>query len=108
MSQMEKRESVMANIGGVSQSGRQLRGVFLCLLALTLGVCTPATFAGAALPPGNSDAKLQPGLSPQVNKLLEDANKAFKGSDLNFALIQLKNAVRLAPQNCEVRAAFGL
>ena len=40
----------MTNTGGGYQSGRQLRAVLLCLLALTLGVCTPATFAGAALP----------------------------------------------------------
>jgi putative PEP-CTERM system TPR-repeat lipoprotein len=104
---MEKWESAMANIGGGSQSGRQLRAVLLCLLALTLGVCTPATFAGAALPPGNTDAKPQPALSPQVTKLLEDANKSFKGGDVNLALIQLKNAVRLAPQNSDLRAALG-
>ena len=98
----------MVNIAKEFQSRRQLRAVLPSVLALMLGVCTPTTFAGAALPPSNSDAKAIPGISPQVAKLLQDSDNALKSGNLNLALILLKNAVRLAPQTGEVRAQLGV
>ena len=87
---------------------RQLRAMVPSVFALILGVCAPTAFAEAVLPPGNSDANLLPGLSPEVSKLVRDAATALKGGNLNLALIELKNAVRLAPQSGSVRAQLGL
>lgn len=43
----------------------------------------------------------------EVSRLLDDADKALKSGNINLALIQLKNAVRLAPANGEARAHLG-
>ena len=97
----------MMNVDRPSRSRRQLRVILPSALALMLGVCAPCTFAQAA-PSANSDTKVLPGMSPQVSKLVQDAATALAGGNLNLALIQLKNAVRLAPQNGAVRAQLGL
>ena len=55
-----------------------------------------ATAAPAALP------------QSQVDRLLADADNAEKSGNLNLALIQLKNAAVLQPDNGEVRARLGL
>jgi Flp pilus assembly protein TadD len=44
----------------------------------------------------------------QTRQLLDSANKALKEGNLNLALIQLKNAVRLAPTDGEARAQLGI
>jgi putative PEP-CTERM system TPR-repeat lipoprotein len=43
-----------------------------------------------------------------VSRLLEDADRALQAGNLNLALIQLKNAVRLAPSDGEARAQLGV
>jgi cellulose synthase operon protein C len=43
----------------------------------------------------------------EVTRFLNEADKALNAGNLNLALIQLKNAVRLAPTNGEVRAHLG-
>ena len=44
----------------------------------------------------------------QVDRLLADADSAEKSGNLNLALIQLKNAAVLQPDNGEIRARLGL
>lgn len=97
----------MVNVGGVLHSRRRLRAIVPSAFALMLGVCTPAAFADAA-PSPNGDTKVLPGLSPEVAKLVQDATAALNSGNLNLALIQLKNAVRAAPNNGDVRAQLGL
>jgi putative PEP-CTERM system TPR-repeat lipoprotein len=46
-------------------------------------------------------------LTPEVRKLLDDADAATKAGNFNLALIQLKNAVRLAPKSGEARGRLG-
>ena len=48
------------------------------------------------------------GLPSDVQKLVSDAQKAASAGNLNLALIQLKNAVRLAPSDGSVRAQLGM
>src|SRR5437016_6299454 len=52
--------------------------------------------------PAPSDA-----MTAQVSKLVTDAESAEKTGNLNLALIQLKNAVQLAPTNGDIRARLG-
>jgi putative PEP-CTERM system TPR-repeat lipoprotein len=75
-------------------------------LFLAAGFCASAASDAFAAPAANSPAALQ--LTPQVSKLLDDADKAMAAGNLNLALIQLKNAVRLAPSNGEVHARLGV
>ena len=75
----------------------------IVLVMLSAGV--PLASATGA-PSANADARSAP-LSPTVMKLLEDVDKALSAGNLSLALIQLKNAVRLAPQNGEIRARLG-
>ena len=70
---------------------------------MLVGVSGSFTTATAA-PSVNADAVP---LDPSIMKLLQDADKAIIAGNLSLALIQLKNAVRLAPQNGEVRARLG-
>jgi putative PEP-CTERM system TPR-repeat lipoprotein len=57
----------------------------------------------AALPAANTVSA--PSLpDSQISKLLQDADAAVKSGNPNLALIHLRNAVRLAPQNGAVRA----
>jgi len=76
-------------------------------LVTVLATSAASTTAYAIVPSASGDASSQP-LDAQVIKLLRDADGALKTGNLNLALIQLKNAVRLAPQNGEVRARLGL
>src|SRR5215467_11073471 len=81
-------------------ASRGLKGASFAIL-FALGVGAPAHFASAALSP-KGDAASAP-LSPTVQKLLEDAGNAIKVRNYDLALIQYKNAVRLAPQNGPIR-----
>ncbi|HXJ02168.1 MAG TPA: hypothetical protein VNH44_13180, partial [Micropepsaceae bacterium] len=96
----------MVSIHSPSRCRCRLRAVLPSALALML-VCAPSGFAVAA-PSANSDTKVLPGVSPAVAKLVQDAEAALKSGNLNLALIQLKNAVRMAPQNGPIRAELGL
>jgi putative PEP-CTERM system TPR-repeat lipoprotein len=81
---------------------RALRGA----LFLAAAFCVSAASDAFAAPAANNPGALQ--LTPQVSKLLDDADKAMAAGNLNLALIQLKNAVRLAPSNGEVHARLGV
>ena len=82
-----------------------LSGSAVLLLSM-LGAGMPVSAALADLPnASNSAAKPA---DPQVAKLLTDADAALKSGNLNLALIQLKNAVRLAPQDGNARMQLGL
>ncbi|HXJ01418.1 MAG TPA: XrtA/PEP-CTERM system TPR-repeat protein PrsT [Micropepsaceae bacterium] len=94
----------MVNVRKQSPTRRQTRAVLPSVLALMLGVCAPMAAQAAA--PSNSGS--QPALPPQITKLLQDADAALKGGNTNLALIQLKNAVRLAPQAGDARAKLGM
>jgi len=75
----------------------------LVVLAAILGVGVPYSAAQAALPAANGlPSPTLP--DSQISKLLQDAENALKAGNMNLALIHLKNAVRLAPQNGAVRA----
>src|SRR6266550_3890722 len=82
-----------------------LSGSAVLLLSM-LGAAMPLSAAYADLPNANSSAAKP--TDPQVAKLLKDADAALKGGNLNLALIQLKNAVRLAPQDGNARAQLGM
>ncbi len=60
---------------------------------------SPATAAA-----GNAS----PAQLSQVERLLADAESAEKTGNLNLALIQLKNAALLQPENGEIRARLGM
>ena len=80
----------------------------LCFLGAVAGVCRSgsAEAAAPAAPPATS-AVIQAPMSSDTRKLLQDAENAQTRGDLGLALIQLKNAVRLAPRNGEIRARLG-
>ena len=82
-----------------------LSGSAVLLLSM-LGAGMPLSAAFADLPKASSSAAKP--TDPQVAKLLKDADAALKGGNLNLALIQLKNAVRLAPQDGNARAQLGM
>ena len=60
-----------------------------------------AAAAGVAATPS-------PGITPEVTRLLEAADHADKEGNIGVALIELKEAVRTAPQNPEVHAQLGI
>jgi putative PEP-CTERM system TPR-repeat lipoprotein len=82
------------------------RSLFLGASLLCVALAINTLPASAVVPPANSGTKVAP-LSPGVDKLLKDAAAALKAGNLDLALIQLRNAVRLAPQNGSVRAQLG-
>jgi putative PEP-CTERM system TPR-repeat lipoprotein len=79
----------------------------LWLLGVAIGVCSLGASVEATAPLANS-ASTQPSLNSDTKRLLQDAENAQTRGDLGLALIQLKNAVRLAPRNGEARAQLGL
>ena len=95
----------MINPRDRSRNSVWLSGSAVLLLSM-LGTGVPLTAAFADLPKANS-SPAKP-TDPQVAKLLKDADAALKSRNLNLALIQLKNAVRLAPQDGNARAQLGL
>src|SRR2546423_14546435 len=76
------------------------------LLVSMLGAGVPLTAIAADLPKASNSAAKP--TDPQVAKLLKDADTALKSGNLNLALIQLKNAVRLAPKDGNARAQLGM
>src|SRR5206468_1602409 len=81
-----------------------LVGAALSLLVVCGG--TGSELAHAAAPAAATDAKASK-LDPNVTKLLQDASNALKTGNVNLAIIQLKNAVQLAPSEPEPRAQLG-
>src|SRR5437764_7148176 len=82
-----------------------LSGSALLLLSM-LGAGVPLSAAFADLPKASNSAAKP--TDPQVVKLLQDADTAIKSGNVPLALIQLKNAVRIAPQDGNARAQLGL
>jgi putative PEP-CTERM system TPR-repeat lipoprotein len=78
-------------------------GLALALLSGT-ALVIPCLAAPAAVP---RTAPTSTPLSSDLQNLVDAAQKAEAAGNLNLAFIQLKNAVRLAPQNGEVRARLG-
>ncbi len=72
---------------------------------LVIAACLALASRNLAAAPlsGASPAQLS-----QVERLLADADSAEKAGNLNLALIQLKNAALLQPENGDIRARLGL
>jgi putative PEP-CTERM system TPR-repeat lipoprotein len=83
-----------------------LRLTALLLLGVAAGVYAPGQ-GHAATSPANG-ASIQAPMNSDTKKLLRDAENAQTRGDLGLAIIQLKNAVRLAPRNGEIRARLGM
>ena len=77
------------------------------VLFVMLGFGTELPMASAMAQPANSETTA-PSLDARITKIVEDAEMAFSRGNASVALIHLKNAVRLAPTNGEVRARLGL
>jgi putative PEP-CTERM system TPR-repeat lipoprotein len=95
--------------------GRPISQSKACLLAtVAMAMCAFAASGAAAATAAsgfdiNSVQLTQSTeLTPEVKKLLEDADTATKAGNMNLALIHLKNAVRLAPKSGEARARLGI
>src|SRR5579871_1104105 len=84
---------------GRSACARMAYAVFL-----TVACANSSAFAAVsnAASPGHT------GLSPEVTKLLQAADRANKDGDTGVELIELKEAVRDAPQNAEVHARLAV
>src|SRR6266550_205435 len=95
----------MINSGNRFRNSVWLSGSAVLLLSM-LGAGVPLTAAHADLPKANT-SRAKPA-DPRVAKLLKEAEAALKGGNLNLTLIQLKNAVRIAPQDGNARAQLGL
>ena len=70
------------------------------LLGVMAAFCGQGASADAAAPVANA-ARAQPPMSSDTTRLLQDAERAQTAGDFGVALVQLKNAVRLAPRNGE-------
>jgi len=86
-------------------SGTSRASVVLALLSL--GFLTSASVVRADIPStatvsGNSQS------NAQLQKLLADAQQALKKGDLPLATIELKNALRLAPDSSALHTQLGL
>ncbi|HXJ00616.1 MAG TPA: XrtA/PEP-CTERM system TPR-repeat protein PrsT [Micropepsaceae bacterium] len=79
----------------------------MCLLGMLLVSGSGVAPSEAAAPVANS-AEPQSVMNSDTKTLLRDAERAQTGGDLAVALVQLKNAVRLAPRNGEIRARLGM
>lgn len=79
----------------------------LAILAVALLASMPAANADTPKPSGKI-APLSKGEDTELTRHLQQASRALKNGNLALALIELKNAVRLAPQNGAVRAQLGL
>jgi putative PEP-CTERM system TPR-repeat lipoprotein len=80
------------------------RGARLGLLLLLLGTAAGIQPALADLPPKPRQEVSQ---NPQVKQLMAQAAKALQQGNIALATIQLKNALRLDPNNGAVRALLG-
>ena len=81
--------------------------VSVILAILSVGFLTSASIVRADIPStaavsGNSQS------NSQAQKLLADAQQALKKGDLPLATIELKNALRLAPDSSELHTQLGL
>src|SRR5258706_2976955 len=81
--------------------------VCVSLLASVLSLYAPLSPTQAAVSAA-APAGISSPLDPEVAKLLQSADDAAKRGNANLALIELKNAVRLAPKNGEVRTRLGV
>jgi Flp pilus assembly protein TadD len=88
------------------QKSRRRTLVTLWLLSAAIGVYGQGASAKSAVPVPNTEAASP--MSSDTKKLLEDAQSAQSHGELGLAVVQLKNAVRLAPRNGEVRARLGM
>ena len=97
--------------------GTRVHPVSIALLALLLGSTVPLADASAAvLRPTAATPATQPNAkavsvapqSPEVVKLLKEADEAIKANNLNLALVQLRSAVGLAPKDGRIRARLGI
>src|SRR6202035_5404817 len=77
------------------------RGILPILAVASCALWTSYAMGAPAQNPAGSVA------DAEVTRFLNEADKALNAGNLNLALIQLKNAVRLAPTNGEVRAHLG-
>ena len=73
-------------------------------VAILAILCASGVGSYAALPSPRGDIALD----ARTTKLMSDAATALRTGNLNLALIHLKNAVRLAPNNGTVRAQLGV
>src|SRR5437763_8473129 len=73
-------------------------------LALSGLPCSDA----AALTPAAAIAAKPGAPDPRLTSFLRGADSALKTGNINLAIIQLKNAVQLAPKQGEPRARLGL
>jgi putative PEP-CTERM system TPR-repeat lipoprotein len=78
----------------------------LWMLGVSMGIHGLGAPVEAAVPIPNTEAASP--MSSDTKKLLDDAQAAQSRGELALAIIQLKNAVRLAPRNGEVRARLGM
>ncbi len=87
------------------------RALSVSLLLLSAAT-SPAAAAAATAPAAQPAAPSAPapdysGLPPKVQQFMRDADSALKTGNANLALIQLKNAVQLAPNEGVPRARLG-
>ena len=76
-------------------------------LVFSLAACSFETARAAEAEPAVRPIEPIP-LPPQAGKFLQDADRSLNAGNLDLALIQLKSAVRLAPENGAARAKLGL
>jgi len=87
---------------------RKLVRVRLCILlgaTALAGIAAPICALAAPQPLSHSAASAS---NPEVKQLLADAQKAMESGNVRLALIHLKNAVRIAPDDGVVRARLGI
>src|SRR5258708_224013 len=76
----------------------------LAMLVVTMGALAAGNVIAA---PAVADASSVQ-VTPEVRQLLQNADKALNAGNLNLALIHIKNAVRLAPEDGDVRVRLGV
>ncbi|HEX3484000.1 MAG TPA: tetratricopeptide repeat protein, partial [Micropepsaceae bacterium] len=78
----------------------------ICLL--TVLMASSAGVPAYAATPVGQPAQPRPVMNTDTKALLKDAQRAQTGADLALAVVQLKNAVRLAPKDGAIRARLGM
>src|SRR5882672_8802806 len=90
----------------VNVHGSKVRALWgALLLAAAFSALSMGGAMGALSPFERENAQLQ--MTPRVMGLLEDADKALAAGNVNLALLNLKDAVRLAPANGDVHWRLG-
>jgi putative PEP-CTERM system TPR-repeat lipoprotein len=100
-------EGIVSGRKGFPKSRRRAL-MTLWLLSAAIGVYGQGSAVEAAVPVPVPVTEAGSPMSSDTKKLLEDAQSAQSRGELGLAVIQLKNAVRLAPRNGEVRARLGM